>query len=127
MQGDTHQIGEAVALGSCLKCHFIADFVLYKEDGVFLGAELRNHVCGVSVGAAAALYLRAMALAPDEGADATDYSGDKFYANNGAAERCAHRGGYWYLGTNAGVFCLRFGNARSYSDSSVGGRSAWYE
>lgn len=71
------------------------------------------------------MYLRAMALLPEDGD--TDYGGDYFYGNNGAAERCALRGGYWAGGTNAGVFNLSFYYSRSYSDGGLGGRPAFIE
>lgn len=73
----------------------------------------------------AALYLRAMALAPEPGD--TDYEGDYFYANNGAAERCAYRGGIWNFGACSGVFCVNFNHPRSSSATSLGGRPAYYE
>ena len=73
----------------------------------------------------AALYLRAMALAPELGD--TDYGGDYFYANNGAAERCAYRGGSWNNGAYGGVFALHFSNDRSDAHAYIGGRPAFYE
>ena len=69
-------------------------------------------------------YLRLMALAPD--AEAEDsYNDDRFYANNGAAERLAVRGGYWSSGTYAGVFSLYLGDARALSSGLVGARCAF--
>ncbi len=73
----------------------------------------------------AALYLRAMALAPEPGD--TDYEGDRFYANNAAAERCANRGGNWNYGAFNGVFFVNFAYARSASGANLGGRPAFYE
>ena len=73
----------------------------------------------------AQMYLRAMALAPD--GESTEYNGDRFWANNGAAERCARRGGNWLDGASAGVFALNFNLPRSHSDVYVGGRPAFYE
>lgn len=77
--------------------------------------------------ATAKLYLQAMALMPEDGAAADDYNGDYFYANNGAAERCALRGGNWSDGAYAGVFGLHFRGPRSRSGWSVGGRPAFVE
>lgn len=68
-------------------------------------------------------YMRAMALAPESGD--TDYGGDYFYANNGADERCAARGGGCSLGAQYGVFLLFFSNARSLVAASIGGRPAF--
>lgn len=77
------------------------------------------------VAAAAAEILYALALAPD---DANfDYEGDYFYANNGAAERGVYRGGRWSIGTSNGVFYFNANNDRSYSNTALGGRSAYVE
>ena len=75
--------------------------------------------------ATAKLYLQSMALLPEDGAAAEDYNGDYFWANNGAAERCALRGGGWRYGAYAGVFCLSFHDPRSYSSWNLGGRPAF--
>lgn len=40
-------------------------------------------------------------------------------------ERLAFRGGYWGGGSNAGVFALGLGSARSSADSSIGSRPAF--
>ena len=58
--------------------------------------------------------------------DAT-YGGDYFWANNAQAERCLCRGGRWNGGSGAGVFNAYLSNPRSYSYSSLGGRSALIE
>lgn len=71
------------------------------------------------------MYLRAMALLPDE--EDQDYGGDYFWANNAAAERCARRGGDWGSGARGGVFSLGLDPPRSNSHSAVGGRPAFYE
>ena len=71
------------------------------------------------------LFLQAAALLPEDGD--TDYEGDTFYANNGADERCAYRGGQWNGGANFGVFALYFGDPRSNSNANVGGRPAFVE
>ena len=71
------------------------------------------------------MHLRAMALLPEDGD--TDYGGDYFYGNNGAAERCAYRGGSWNYGAYAGVFYLIFSSPRSHSYGGLGGRPAFIE
>ncbi len=81
----------------------------------------------VSLNPGAKLYLQAMALLPEDGAAADDYNSDGFWANNGAAERYAIRGGAWHSGAGAGVFGVSFGNPCSYSDWHVGGRPAYYK
>jgi hypothetical protein len=56
------------------------------------------------------------------------YSGDKFYANNGAAERAFGCGGHWTDGADAGVFFCNGNFARSYSSfETIGFRSAFCE
>ena len=78
-----------------------------------------------AVGEAAKILLRSLTLLPDEGAEEDDYEGDYFYWNNGVAERCVGRGGYWADGTGAGVFYLYGGYSRSYSSATFGFRSAY--
>ena len=73
------------------------------------------------------MYLQAMTLGPEEGADAADYGGDYFYANNGADERVACRGGNWGNGAYSGVFALHFLYPRSSVYGHLGGRPAYYE
>ena len=42
--------------------------------------------------------------------------------NNGVAERCVCRGGYWNDGAGAGVFCLSGGNSRGGAHTDIGFR-----
>ena len=77
------------------------------------------------LGSTAKLYLLAMALLPEDGAVATDYCDDGFWANNGEAERCAFRGGDWGDAAGAGVFGLYFYDPRSYVYWGIGGRPAF--
>ncbi|MBQ9806986.1 MAG: SUMF1/EgtB/PvdO family nonheme iron enzyme [Clostridia bacterium] len=48
------------------------------------------------------------------------------YANNGADERIAFRGGRWGQGLNSGIFKTCFDDPRSFSGDAVGFRSAYY-
>lgn len=87
--------------------------------------------CDTTIGAAAKLLLQTLALLPDtaltgDGIDAT-YGADGFWANNGAAERLAFRGGNWASGSDAGVFGVSLVYPRSGVYWSVGGRSAFVE
>ena len=75
----------------------------------------------------AKLLLRALALMPDEGAQAADYEGDYVYWNHNVSERCVFRGGNWGNGANAGLFSLDGGDARSSPYTSIGFRSAYVE
>ena len=72
-----------------------------------------------------AMYLRAMALAPEPGD--TGYEDDLIWANNGAAERCAFRGGHWNDGAAGGVFAFYWHYPRSHVRAHIGGRGACYE
>lgn len=78
-----------------------------------------------SIGSAAKVLLRALALLPDEGAAEADYEGDMAYWHNGTAERCVIRGGAYHYGASAGVFCVRGSDPRSNSSATLGFRSAY--
>lgn len=75
--------------------------------------------------------LMALALLPDTALSgdgiAANYSGDAFYANNVATERCILRGGYWAGGGESGVFYATIAYDRSSSGTNIGGRSACYD
>lgn len=75
----------------------------------------------------AKLYLQAMALLPEDDQEGDTYGGDIFYANNGAEDRVAARGGNWGHGAGRGVFAVSFSNPRSHSSSGIGGRPAYYK
>ena len=59
------------------------------------------------------------------GENVSGYEGDYFWWNNGVAERCVFRGGYWDRGTNAGVFYLYGYHSRSDVSTGLGFRSAY--
>ena len=67
-----------------------------------------------------------MHLVPKNRSKTEDYNGDYFWANNGAVERCAYRGGDWHNGANAGVFALYFYHPRAYGATSIGGLADFY-
>lgn len=67
--------------------------------------------------------LRALAMLPVAGD--TSYGDDYFWANNGASERLAYRGGRWSSGTNAGVFGVSGSDPRSGVGTNTGFRSAY--
>lgn len=78
-----------------------------------------------SIGDAAKVMLRALALLPDSDVTTDVYEGDYMWWNNGVAERCVCRGGGWGSGANAGVFYLYGGNSRSGVSAAVGFRAAY--
>lgn len=84
-----------------------------------------NVTCTAAIGAATKVLLRSLALLPDEGAVEADYEGDYYWLNNGVAERCVFRGGGWFSGAFAGVFCFGGGRSRAYVYWDVGFRSAY--
>lgn len=67
---------------------------------------------------------KALLIYPDE--PGGDYGGDGHYMNN-SGERSPICGGLWYNSSNAGVFYVSLDYPRSYSDTSIGFRSAYCE
>ncbi len=80
--------------------------------------------CATDISDSGKRFLRMLTLLPEDGD--TDYSGDYFYCNNGAAERFPIYGGSWSSVASAGVFYLGLHNARSFVYMSIGFRSAFY-
>ena len=78
-----------------------------------------------SIGDAAKVMLRALALLPDSDVTTDVYEGDYMWWNNGVAERCVSRGGYWHYGALAGVFSLAGLNSRCSVYPAVGFRAAY--
>ena len=78
-----------------------------------------------SIGDAAKVMLRALALLPDSDVTTDVYEGDYMWWNNGVAERCGFRGGDWGSGANAGVFCLDGDHSRGAVDTGIGFRAAY--
>ena len=78
-----------------------------------------------SIGDAAKVMLRALALLPDSDVTTDVYEGDYMWWNNGVAERCVFRGGYWGSGAGAGVFCLNGLISRGYVGTHLGFRAAY--
>ena len=72
--------------------------------------------------------LRAYGLLPVDGAKASDYDDDRLWFNNVADERLFDSGGYYGIGTNAGVGCSS-GDWANRGDvgSTVGWRSAYVD
>ena len=94
-----------------------------KDEG--RGCTFYQVAADSSIGDAAKVMLRALALLPDSDVTTDVYEGDYMWWNNGVAERCVFRGGPWANGTNAGVFCLHGHYSRSYSNTHLGFRSAY--
>lgn len=78
-----------------------------------------------SIGDAAKVMLRALALLPDSDVTTDVYEGDYMWWNNGVAERCVSRGGYWGNGAYAGVFYLLGTYSRGHAGTGVGFRAAY--
>ena len=55
---------------------------------------------------------------------APGYESEEYFWLDTDGERCVYRGGGWYNGVNAGVFCLNGNNSRSHSYTDIGFRSA---
>ena len=106
--------------------HWQWDTTISSKSDSSRNAPFENTTCSANISDAAKLVLQALCLFKYD-ATSGAYSGDYFYANNGASERSFFCGGNWYLGASYGVFAL-FGNyARSLSNASFGFRSAYYE
>ena len=78
-----------------------------------------------SIGDAAKVMLRALALLQDSDVTTDVYEGDYMWWNNGVAERCVFRGGDWNDGASAGVFSLRGAYSRGGVYTAVGFRAAY--
>lgn len=78
-----------------------------------------------SIGDAAKVMLRALALLPDSDVTTDVYEGDYMWWNNGVAERCVYRGGGWNNGSGAGVFYLYGNYSRGYASTGIGFRAAY--
>ena len=78
-----------------------------------------------SIGDAAKVMLRALALLPDSDVTTDVYEGDYMWWNNGVAERCVFRGGGWSHGAGAGVFCLYGPDSRGPVYPDLGFRAAY--
>ena len=78
-----------------------------------------------SIGDAAKVMLRALALLPDSDVTTDVYEGDYMWWNNGVAERCVSRGSNWYNGASAGVFSLAGDASRGGAGAGLGFRAAY--
>lgn len=122
--------GAAVLTGSTVRLDYVSSVWTYtnsitnaKDEG--RGCTFGKVTCSSAISDAAKVLLRALALLPDQGSTESDYESDYFWWNNGVAERCVFRGGAWNNGASAGVFSLHGAYSRSYSDTSIGFRSAY--
>lgn len=105
------------------KCTYSTAITVKADAG--RSCSFKDVTCDSTIGAAAQLLLRALAMLPE--ANDTAYDDDAFYFNNGVEERCQYRGGVWADGTNAGVFISNLSTPRSHVSTYVGGRSAFIE
>ena len=89
------------------------------------GNNFGNTTCTESIGNAAKVVLRALALLPDENADASEYETDIMYWDNAQAECFSFRGGAWPHGPGAGVFSFYGLYARTYKNVNLGFRASY--
>lgn len=99
----------------------VTNHVGNENEGTGSGATFESTVA--ASGVTAPQIIKELALFP---ADSSGYEGDYFYVNNTAAERFPVRGGRWYGGALAGVFCTNLDYSRAVVYGSVGFRSAFY-
>ena len=108
-----------------LKLDYVGSNFVISTSLTSQGDSSRNgtfHTMGAEAGLIVPEVLKALALFP---ADSGNHGLDRFYANNGAAERLACRGGDWVGTSNAGVFSLVGRDSRSVANSYIGFRSAY--
>ncbi len=105
--------------------HWQFDTSISSQSDSSRNAPFENTTCSANIGDPAKLVLQALGLFKYDSTSGA-YSGDIFYANNGAAERSFGCGGSWSSGANAGVFALYGSVARSTSSANIGFRSAYY-
>jgi len=105
--------------------HWQWDTSISSQSDSSRNAPFENTTCSENIADPAKLVLQALGLFKYD-ATSGAYSGDYFYANNGAAERSFYCGGAWVSGANAGVFALFGGYDRSSSNAGIGFRSAYY-
>ena len=122
--------GSAVLAGSTVRLDYVSGVWTYTNSITSAvnenrGCTFGKVTCVAAISDAAKVLLRSLTLLPDKDAAEADYEGDYFWWNNGVAERCVFRGGAWYDGASAGVFCLYGHLSRSLSGTSVGFRSAY--
>lgn len=94
-----------------------------KDEG--RGCAFYQVAADSSIGDAAKVMLRALALLPDSDVTTDVYEGDYMWWNNGVAERCVYRGGRWSSGAYAGVFALSGDASRGNVNTGVGFRAAY--
>jgi len=116
--------------GKTVKLDFLNDTWTYSTGITSASADTRtcyfaNMACASSIGAAAKVILRALALLPDEGATSDDYASDNVAVVNGIAERSFVRGGTWYGGNNAGVFFINAAINRIATHEAYGVRASY--
>lgn len=119
----------AKSSGSTVKLDYLGGVWTYAIGVTDASAEARSCAFGniasaSTVGEAAKVVLRSLALLPDEGAAAEEYEGSLVALANGAAEQCIYRGGSWTDGEGAGLYSMQ-SNTRAFADEFVGFRAAF--
>lgn len=103
-------------------CRYSTSITVLEATG--RGCSFESVDCDSTIGDAAKLLLQALGMLKYDNT-AGAYEGDYFYFNNGEAERCFLRGGYWSSGAGAGVFISGGCYPRSGAGGSLGFRSAF--
>lgn len=116
--------------GNTVKMDYINYAWVYSTAMTNVSSETRTCVFGAltadnTIGDAAKVLLRALALLPDSGETTGAFESDMAYWNNGAAERFVYRGGSYSSITNAGLFYVSSSRPRSGYDAAIGFRAAY--
>ena len=96
-----------------------------SAEDVYRYCAFGSVTCTAAIGDVAKVLLRALALLPDEGAEAAEYDGDFMYWNNAQAERAVSRGGSYDNKAYAGMFHVNGYLSRAKSGQNIGVRSAY--
>ena len=116
--------------GSTVKLDYVGNVLTYSTEitnvvNAYNNCLFSSIVCTDAIGEATKALLRALALLPDEGAEAASYEGDCMYWNNSINELILCRGGAYATKEKAGVFTVYFYNDRDYVGDTAGFRSAY--
>lgn len=128
--------GGAVLSGNTIRLDYILDaggdsgawtFVtsIANTTETSLHCSFEKVTCSETVGDAAKVLLRALALLPDEGFTTSDYKNDRVWYANGRNECALYRGGPWDKLTYTGIFSCSCAYGRSMYSSSVGFRATY--
>ena len=114
---------DIVDTGSAFLWKFSTNITQASNESVSCQFGLVSH--DNTLGDAAIILLRSLALLPDDGAIVEEYEQDYMYWNNAASECHVQRGATYSYGKLGGLFCINGSNKRTYTSGQLGFRSAY--